>query len=627
MFARPQTCLRGAAWLCQPDRSSHFRHRYSMTDTPTKDRSVNLFLFSLIAIVVGVVTGFGAILFRSLIAIVHNALFLERFSAIYDANIYTPSSPWGPLIILVPVIGGIAVVFLVKTFAPEARGHGVPEVMDAIFYNEGRIRPVVAAVKSLASAIAIGSGSAVGREGPIIQIGASLGSSIGQLIRLEAWQRITLVAAGAGAGIAATFNTPIGGVIFAIELMMPEVSTRTFLPVALATGTATFVGRMFMGPRPAFDVPAVGTLSIHASAIYLLVLYALLGAITGAGATAFIKGLHFAEAQFERIHNAYIRHAIGMGLVGCMMYAFLQFSGHYHVDGVGYATVQDVLLGGLAAGPFLALLSVSKLFATSLSLGSGSSGGIFSPSLFMGCTLGGAFGALAHAIFPSAGISIPAFAMVGMAAMVGGGTGAAMTAVTMIFEMTLDYAIVMPMIIAVAISIGCRRVLSRENIYTIKLMARRHFIPKALHANMFLVRRAADVMDRDMLVLPHTLPLDDFLRQHGHEKRLRHVVVTRDDKIVGVLRVNTGLRRGLETAYTSLSLGHVASREFTIARGQDVMFNVIGRMWRRRAMMVVVAESDGIPRPADIVGVITKEHVADSVAESIKPYASSDAIL
>ena len=144
-----------------------------------------------------------------------------------------------PSLSLLPVLGALVVTLLVTKFAPEARGHGVPEVMDAVYYAEGRIRPVVAAVKSLASAVAIGSGSAVGREGPIIQIGASLGSTIGQIIPLAAWQRITLVAAGAGAGIAATFNTPIGGVMFAIELMMPEVSVRTFLPVALATGTAT----------------------------------------------------------------------------------------------------------------------------------------------------------------------------------------------------------------------------------------------------------------------------------------------------------------------------------------------------------------------------------------------------
>jgi CIC family chloride channel protein len=599
-----------------------------MDHASSPERSVNLFVFSIIAIVVGIITGFGAILFRALIAVVHNLLFLGQFSAVYDANLYTPASPWGPFVILVPVIGGMGVVALVKTFAPEARGHGVPEVMDAIFYNEGRIRPVVAIVKSLASALAIGSGSAVGREGPIIQIGASLGSSIGQMIRLEAWQRITLVAAGAGAGIASTFNTPIGGVIFAVELMMPEVSTRTFLPVALATGTATFIGRLFFGPRPAFNVPDVGILPVHVVDVYLLVAYAALGAIAGAGATGFIRGLHFAEDRFGRIANPYLRHAIGMTLVGSMMYAFLRFSGHYQIDGVGYSTIEAVMMGGLATAPFLALLFASKLTATSLSLGSGSSGGIFSPSLYMGATLGGAFGALLHMAFPAAGISVPAFAMVGMAAMVGGATGAAMTAVTMIFEMTLNYSIVMPMIIAVAVGIGCRRVLSAENIYSIKLLARRHFIPKALHANMFLVRRAVDVMDSDVLVLPDTMAFDEFLHQPEHGGRLRHVVVTHGDNIAGVLRVNTALRRGLEGAFTGLKLGDVASKDFTIAREDDIMFNAIGRMWRHKATMAVVVAGGGrVPRKSNVVGMITKEHVADSVAESIKPYAASDAFL
>ncbi|MDE2500718.1 MAG: chloride channel protein, partial [Alphaproteobacteria bacterium] len=211
------------------------------------ERPIGLLALSFVAVGVGVITGFGAIFFRGLIGLIHNVAYFGLFSYVYDANLYTAPSPWGIAIVLVPVLGGLGVVFLVSKFAPEARGHGVPEVMDAIFYQDGKIRPVVAIVKSLASALAIGTGAAVGREGPIIQIGASLGSTVGQLIRMDAWQRITLVAAGAGAGIAATFNTPIGGVMFAIELMMPEVSVRTFLPVALATGTATFIARLFLG--------------------------------------------------------------------------------------------------------------------------------------------------------------------------------------------------------------------------------------------------------------------------------------------------------------------------------------------------------------------------------------------
>ena len=166
----------------------------------------------------------------------------------YEANVHTPPGPWGPFIILVPVIGGIGVTWLVRTFAPEARGHGVPEVMDAIYYNKSVIRPVVAVIKSLASALSIGSGGSVGREGPIVQIGSAFGSGVGQWLCIPAWQRTTLIAAGAGAGIAATFNTPIGGILFAAELLLHEVSVWTLVPVAIATASASYVGRFFFGP-------------------------------------------------------------------------------------------------------------------------------------------------------------------------------------------------------------------------------------------------------------------------------------------------------------------------------------------------------------------------------------------
>ncbi len=582
---------------------------------------VGLVRLSIFAVIVGVVTGFGAIFFRALIGLIHNAAFFGVLSASYDANVFTPPSPWGALIILVPVAGGMIVTFLVQNFAPEARGHGVPEVMDAIYYREGKIRPIVAAVKSLASAISIGTGAAVGREGPIIQIGASLGSSLGQFVAMAPWQRITLVAAGAGAGIAATFNTPIGGVMFAIELMLPEISARTFLPVALATGTATFIGRIFLGLQPAFAVPAALLNSDKPASLAVLLLYALLGALTGLAATAFIKGLSLAEDVFERVKNGYLRHAIGMLVIGALMYALLLAAGQYYVDGVGYATIQAILSGGLITPGLLALLFAAKLCATSVSLGSGASGGIFSPSLFMGATIGGAFGAAISAIHPVDGLGVTTCAMIGMAAMVGGGTGAAMTAVTMIFEMTRDYDLVMPIIVAVALAIGVRRLLSQENIYTVKLVGRKHFVPKALHANMFLVRRAGEVMERDVTLLPKDTRLETFLHQGGHEGRMKHIVVTDGHRIVGVLRVNTALRRGLEDVEQGFTVGEIAQRNYTVAREEDIVFDVVTRMARHNGGMAVVTKAKGRPRAADVLGVITKEHIADSVADSIKPYA------
>ncbi len=581
---------------------------------------VGLLRLSLLAIVVGVVTGFGAVAFRALIGLFHNVAFLGLFSFVYDASAFTPPSPWGPFVILVPVIGGLFVTFLTVNFAPEARGHGVPEVMDAIYYKEGSIRPIVALIKSLVSALSIGTGAAVGREGPIIQIGAALGSTLGQLIHMAPWQRITLVAAGAGAGIAATFNTPIGGVMFAIELLLPELSARTFLPVALATGTATFVGRIFFGIHPAFAIPATLLTSQQPATLPALLLFALLGALIGIAGTAFIRGLSLAEDVFEKIRNPYLRNIAGMLLLGVLIYVLLRAAGHYFVEGVGYSTVQAVLNGDLQGPALLLMLFVAKLFATSLSLGSGASGGIFSPSLFMGATIGGAFGAAITAMHPIAGVGATTGAVIGMAAMVGGGTGAAMTAVTMIFEMTRDYDLVMPSIVAVALAIGMRRLLSVENIYTIKLVGRGHFVPKAMHANMFLVRHASDVMERDVVVRPADADLDEFLRQHGAAAGFKHVVVARGNHIVGVVRINTGIRRGIEAAYSGVTMAAVAQRNFTLARENDIVFDIVQRMWRRDAAMAVVMKTGGRGRASEVVGIISKEHIADSVADSIKPF-------
>jgi CIC family chloride channel protein len=279
---------------------------------------------------------------------VHNLLFLGHWSFYYESSVFTPPSPWGPWVILVPVIGAVGVTFIVNNFAPEAKGHGVPEVMDAIYYNRGVIRPVLAVAKSLASALAIGSGAAVGRGGPIIQIGSALGSTFGQVIRMSMGQRIILVAVGAGAGIAATFNTPIGGMLFATELILPEISVNTFLPVAIATGTATFIGRLFFGAQPAFSVPSdLAPLPAEPSSALILLLYVGLGAVIGVAAAVFVRSLHWAEDGFDKVPGRYLRHMLGMLLVGALIYALMRWGGHYYVEGVGYATIQATLTANL----------------------------------------------------------------------------------------------------------------------------------------------------------------------------------------------------------------------------------------------------------------------------------------
>jgi chloride channel protein, CIC family len=293
-------------------------------------RSLNPPVLWALSIVVGVVAGLGAIAFRALIGVLHNLLFLGKFSPTYDANIHTPPSPWGPFAILVPVVGALGVVFLVKNFAPEAKGHGVPEVMDAVYHRKGIIRPVVSVVKAFASALSIGSGASIGREGPIIQIGSSFGSTIGQLLGVPAWQRITLIAAGAGGGIAATFNTPIGGVLFAVEIILHEVSARTLVPVFTATATATYIGQLYFGPHPSFSIPELETPFFVVAKPAVLLAYAGLGAIAGLISALFIRSIYGAEAFFEKHVKGgyYVQHVAGMLLVGSLMYLLMQQFGH-----------------------------------------------------------------------------------------------------------------------------------------------------------------------------------------------------------------------------------------------------------------------------------------------------------
>ena len=267
---------------------------------------------------------------------------------------------------------------------------------------------MVSLVKALASALSIGSGGSIGREGPIIQIGSSFGSTVGQLLRLSEWQRIVLIAAGAGAGIAATFNTPVGGVLFAMEIVMSEVSARTLVPVVIATATGTYVGQLFFGPHPSFLIPALETVYSRFTDPHVLLAYAVLGIIAGLISALFIHSLYAFERFFEhRVKGGYyVQHASGMLMVGLLMYILMIRFGHYHVEGVGYATIQDILGGMQFPLYLLLLLFVLKLLATCLTLGSGASGGVFSPSLFLGATAGCAYGILLQRWFPSLDISV-----------------------------------------------------------------------------------------------------------------------------------------------------------------------------------------------------------------------------
>jgi chloride channel protein, CIC family len=584
---------------------------------PLEERRVTLLVLCGLALVIGVMTGLGAVFFRALIALVHNASYNGRLSLVYNANISEGPSRFGDFVLLSPIVGGLIVVFLVRRFAPEAKGHGVPEVMDAIFYAGGIIRGTVAVIKALASAISIGSGAAVGREGPIIQIGSALGSAFSQFIGLSTRQRITLLSAGAGAGIAATFNTPLGGVLFALEILLPEVSNRTFLPVVVATGAATTIGRILIGPDPAF---AVSEIQFPAAASFNLqeaIAFVLLGLLCGLAAWAFIRLLVFMEDGFPKLSgNEYVQNVIGMAAIGLMMVGLTHAYGHSYIDGVGYSVIQDILDHKLTAAGLLALLFALKLIATTVSLGCGASGGIFSPSLYLGATLGAAFAVASGSILPNSGLTPSSAAIVGMAAIVGAGTGGVMTAIVMVFEMTRDYAIIVPVIVAVALAAGVRRSLVNETIYTVKLRHRGHRIPKERHINLYLVRQAQDIMERRFIIAVAGTTLKQTMSAEDTDDA-RAIVVEREGRIVGLIPPRSGL--WVESQNNpNLAVETFAERRLVICRDEDLLSLVFARLKRHRAGAAIVFRGDSRPRVSDVVGIVTKRAIADAVIDSFE---------
>jgi len=565
-------------------------------------------------VLVGIVAGLGAVAFRDLIGIFHNLFFLGKLSAAYDANMHTPAGPWGRFVILVPVVGAFGVAFLVKNFAPEAKGHGVPEVIEAAYYHKGVIRPVVSVIKALASALSIGSGGSIGREGPIIQIGSSFGSTMGQLLRLPSWQKVTLIAAGAGGGIAATFNTPIGGVLFALEIIMPEFSARTLVPVVTATATATYVGRLFFGPHPSFFIPALEMTFFRLTNPVMLLAYAALGAITGLVSALFISSIYGFQHFFEhRVKGGYyIQHAAGMLMVGLMMYAFMSRFGHYYLEGVGYATIQDVLASVQFPLYLLILLFAGKLLATSLTLGSGASGGIFSPALFLGATAGAAYGVVLHRLFPALDIAVPAFAVVGMGGVVAGTTGAAMAAIVMIFEMTLDYTIIIPMTLTVAISYAVRRSVIRDSIYTRKLVLRREFVPESLRGDLQFARTAASIMNSQVGIVPAATRLHELPKKTNES----FVVVEEDGTVGGA--VTSERLADMGGANPTAAVGDIAQRNYIVALPVDSVWKVVAAMRSTSSEFALVASQDGDLSANSVQGIITRKNIMDVLADDME---------
>jgi CIC family chloride channel protein len=361
-----------------------------------------------------------------------------------------------------PVIAGLAYGPLVHFFAREARGHGVPEVMYAVAQRGGRIAPQVAGVKALASALCIGGGGSVGREGPIVQIGSALGSTVGRLVRVPESRMRVLVACGAAGGIAATFNAPLAGVFFAMELILNDFVAEAFGMVVIAAVTSAAIGRAVLGDHPFLHLP---TFTVQHPQQYLL--FAALGLVAGLVGVTFSKVLYAVEDLCDGVWRGpeWLRPAVGGVLLGALLVCLP------HMYGVGYPVLGNAISGDYAV-VFLLVLLVGKMVATSLTIGIGGSGGVFAPSLFIGAMLGSAFGAVAASAFPSVAGPAGAYGLIGMGAVFAGAARAPITAVMIMFELTGEYSIILPLMAAIVLATGVSHRLTGDTIYTLKLRRR-----------------------------------------------------------------------------------------------------------------------------------------------------------
>lgn len=453
----------------------------------------------LLSIIVGLITGVTAYIF---------ILLLRQASAwmIIIRETYGMSFS-----IIIMTVTGLVVGLIIDRFAREAKGHGVPEVMEAIALRRGRIRPQVAIAKVIASTLTIGAGGSAGREGPIVQVGAALGSSIGQWARLSDDQIRMLVASGAAAGIAAAFNAPIAGAMFALEVILARFSNRYLGIVVVAAVSANVVSHLLLGDAPAFSIPVY-----QLNSPLELPLYAIMAVLCAFAAIVFIQLLYAAEHVFDSwTLPLYIRTAIGMALTGIIaliapeiLGAGLEFIGETIGDNIS-----------LTVGMMLMLL-ILKLLATTFTLGTGNSGGVFAPGLFMGAMLGGIIGQVGHQLFPTIVISPGAFALVGMAALFAGAARSPITAIVIVLEMSNDYRLILPLLMAVIITTILTDILHPDTIYTRKLRLRGIHLKPEQDIDVFQEVTVDEVMDKDYQTLAPDLHFNElmplFTLSHHH---------------------------------------------------------------------------------------------------------------
>ncbi len=554
-------------------------------------------LISFLAGGIGLLAGLVAFLLYRLIGLFTNLFFFHRWSFDFTSARLNTLGPW---VILVPVIGGIVVGFMAKYGSDKIKGHGIPEAMEAVLINRSRIQPRVAILKPISAAIAIGTGGPFGAEGPIIQTGGALGSLIGQVVHTTASERKVLLACGAAAGMSATFNTPIAGVILAIELLLFEFKSRSFIPLVIASTLATAVHMQLLGAGPMFTVKAMDFGIPHALPFYLV-----LGGLCGLAAVAFSKLLYWVEDQFEKLPVDELWWpaigALGLGIIGYFVPRVL---------GVGYDTISDILNANLAI-KLLLVVMIAKAAALVISLGSGTSGGLLAPMFMSSAAMGGAFAIGVDKLFPAANLSAGAFALVAMGAVFGAASRATFTFIIFAFEITRDYNSVLPLMLVSVIADGIAMLLMpKASIMTEKLARRGLRIHQDYEADVLQQVSVSETMDRDVPVVPAGMRVGEVAdRIARRDPALAHqgmIVIDTDGKLAGVITRGDILLALDQDPQGKMTVLEAGSRNVIVTYPDEVLHEASEKMLRHDIGRLPVVDPKD---PGKVVGYLGRKGI------------------
>ena len=575
------------------------------------------------SIIIGIVAALGAYVFSYLIHHVERLCQLENVSESFSI---------GPWLIIIPALGGILAGPLIYLFAREAKGHGVPEVMAAVIKNGGRIRPIVAIVKSISSALTIGTGGSAGSEGPIVQIGAGFGSTLGQIFRMPPRRIKTFVACGAAGGIAAIFNAPFGGIMFSLEVILGEFRGLSFIYVAIASVVSALVSRALTGDHTIFAIEKMRSI-LYMSSSWEIIAFLGLGVFI-----AFIsKSFNFVLESFEDLYDKikfpeYLKPATGGLAVGLMAYYATRIipaqglNNPLSVLGVGYHTIRQVLnpdnyinwtnangIGMLVIA--LAMLAAYKIIATSFTLGSGGSGGIFAPTLFTGAMAGGLYGIVLQSIFPGHTAHPAVYALVGMGACFAGAAHAPITAIFILFEMSDSYEIILPIMAAVVVSTLVAHWIKPESVYTAKLLQKGIELSKKDKSDILQSMLIKDVMIREVQAIPETMTMEELRKKVGTTLHTSLPVVNQDNDLVGIVTYKE-IHLGIEDPTLD---GELLARDFmhpnpVTACPDEPVDQVFKRMKQGAIGIAPVIKSAKIRK---VVGIVTYSNIFEAYEKAL----------